>query len=112
MPWLLREGDVLAAIEEKRKGWQKSLTGAVVLTTPSFLHTMTPSAAAELDVAWCVRAALADGRPGYSVKRISAVRAHRLTLPQLRPGVVIAAPAGTFHRWKLAIGDLLEVRGS
>jgi hypothetical protein len=112
MPWLLREGDVLAAIEDRRKGWQTSIAGAVLIPSPAFVQTLTPAAVADLDVAWCVRASFGDGRTGYSVKRISVVHAHRLSVPRLRRGTLVVASGGTFERWRLAVGDRLEVRGS
>ncbi|HEX4862856.1 MAG TPA: hypothetical protein VFV02_02215 [Acidimicrobiales bacterium] len=112
MPWLLREGDVLAAIEDRRKGWQTSISGAVVITRPAFIQTLTRAAASELDIAWCIRAALGEDRAGYQVKRISILPGHRLAWPHLRPGALVAAPAGTFERWRLQVGDRLEVRGS
>jgi hypothetical protein len=112
MPWLLREEDVLAAVEDRRKGWQTSISGAVVIGRPAFLQTLTPSAAAVLDVAWCVPEALGGGRDGYQVKRVWCLPAHRIARPHVRSGVVVAAPGGTFERWRLQVGDRLEVRGS
>ena len=112
MPWLLREGDVLAATEERRKGWQTSISGALVITSPTFIQTLTPAAASELEVAWCVPASIGDDRAGYRVKRISILSAHRLAWPHLRPGAVVVAPPGTFERWQLQVGDCLEVRGT
>lgn len=112
MPWLLREGDVLAAIEERRKGWQTSISGAVVITRPTFIHTLTPAAASELEIAWCLPASIGDDRAGYRVKRISILPAYRLARPHVRRGAVVVAPPGTFERWQLQVGDRLEVRGS
>lgn len=111
MPWLLRDGDVLAAIEERRKGWQTSINGAIVIPGPAFIQTLTPTASAELDIAWCLPESLGDGR-GFRVKRISILPAYRLAFPHLRRGAVVAAPSGTFERWQLHVGDQLEVRGS
>jgi hypothetical protein len=112
MPWLLREEDVLAAVEDRRKGWQTSISGAVVIGRPAFIQTLTPSAAANLDLAWCLPATLADGHRGYLVKRVSCLSPHRLALPRVRAGAVVVAPGGTFERWRLQVGDRLEVRGS
>lgn len=112
MPWLLREDDVLAAVEDRRKGWQTSISGAVVISRPAFLQTLTPSTASELDVAWCLPTTLEDGRREYLVKRISVLSAHRVAFPRLRARVVVVAAGGTFDRWHLQVGDRLEVRGS
>lgn len=113
MSWLLREEDVLAAIEERRKGWQRSIAGAVVITRPALVQTLTPTAAAELDIAWCTPASSpGDGRGTFVVKRISVLSAHRVALPRLRSGALVVAPGGTFERWRLQVGDRLEVAGS
>jgi hypothetical protein len=111
MPWLLRDGDVLAAVEERRPGWQKALAGAVIVGRPGLVQTITRSASAELDTAWCVPAGISPDRGGYEVKRISTLGARRCSLPRLRPGVLVVAQGGSFERWKLNVGDLLEVRG-
>jgi hypothetical protein len=112
MPWLLREDDVLAALEDRRKGWQTSISGAVVIRRPALLQTLTRSSATELDVAWCLPTTLADGRLEYLVRRVSVLSAHRVALPRVRARVVVVAPRGTFERWHLQVGDRLEVRGT
>jgi hypothetical protein len=112
MAWLLREGDVLAAIEERQKGWQTSLSGAVVITGVAFVHTLTPSSAADLDLAWCRPVSLGDERSGYAVKRISVLSARRVLFPRVLSGALVAAPGGSFERWRLQVGDRLEVRGA
>ena len=111
MPWLLREDDVLAAVEERRPGWQQALAGAVILAPPGFVQTLTRSARADLDTAWCAPAAIPPDRSGYQVKRMSALPAGRVSLPRIKSGILVVAPAGSFERWKLSVGDLLEVRG-
>lgn len=108
---MLREGDVLAAVEERRPGWQTAIAGAVILGRPGWVQTVTRSAATELDTAWCVPTETSSGRPGYVVKRISTLRARRCTVPRFRVGVLVVAPGGSFERWKLCVGDCLEVRG-
>ena len=109
MPWLIRDGDVLAAIEDRRKGWRSSLSGALVLGPPAVPHTLIGGAA--LDVAWCGPATLDGGVTGYRVRRTRCLEPRRLARPHLGPGVVVVAPLGTFERWHLHIGDCLEVRG-
>lgn len=112
MSWLLREGDVLAAVEERRRGWQAALAGAVIVGRPGWVQTLTPSAAKDLDTAWCVPAEISPDRSGYVVKRISVVSARRCTIPRFGSGVLVVAPGGSFERWKLCVGDRLEVSGS
>jgi hypothetical protein len=110
MSWLLRDGDVLASVEDRRPGWQTSLQGALVLRGPTLVHTLTRNPARALDVAWCAGVQL-DGRQGLRVRRIRVVGARRLSPPHLGGGGLVVAPAGTFERWQLHVGDCLEVRG-
>ena len=112
MSWLLRDGDVLAAVEDRRRGWQASLQGALVLRGPALVQTLTPDPARGLDVAWC---APADGDGGRRVLRV-----RRITVIGPPPGV--AAPSGWrrpgggpgrhLRAWRLQVGDCLEVRGA
>lgn len=111
MPWLLRDEDVLAAVEERRPGWQSGLTGAVLVRRPGLVQTLTGPAPADLDTAWCVPADIPPDRNGYRVRRIAPLAARRLSVPRLGSGVLVVAPAGSFERWKLSVGDVLEVRG-
>ena len=108
MSWLLREEDVLAALEQRRRGWQSSLQGAVILRRPALLQTLAP--AVDLDAAWCVPAPDECERVGYVVKRITTVPGRRCTMPRFTAGVLVVAPAGSFERWQLSVGDCLEVR--
>lgn len=112
MSWLLRDGDVLAAVEDRRRGWQASLQGALVLLGPAVVQTLTPGQARALDVAWCTRAHLDGGRQVLRVRRISMIGPHRVSPPHLGAGGLVVAPAGTFERWRLHVGDCLEVRGT
>jgi hypothetical protein len=111
MSWLLRDGDVLAAVEERRRGWQASLQGALVLPGPALVHTLTPPGAGPLDVAWCAPTKLDGGGAAMQVRRIRVVGRRRVAPPHLGPGGLVVAPAGTFERWRLQVGDRLEVRG-
>ena len=109
MSWLLREGDVLAAIEDPRKGWHRNLQGAVLIKRPAVVHTLVDAVA--LDVAWCGPATVGDGEPGFQVRRITALPPRRLARPHIGSGALLVAPGGTFERWRLQVGDHLEVRG-
>jgi hypothetical protein len=109
MSWLLRDGDVLAAIEDRRKGWHQSLQGALVIRGPFLVHTLVSAAA--LDLARCGLTTLDGDTTGFKVERIVAVSPRRLTAPLLGRGAVVVAPAGSFERWKLRVGDCLEIRG-
>jgi hypothetical protein len=112
MSWLLRDGDVLAAVEERRSSWRVSVQGAVVLWSPALVQTLTRSYAREFDVAWCAAAdGAGDGR-ALRVRRIARVRPHRVSAPHFGGGGLVVAPAGTFERWHLMVGDRLEVCGA
>ncbi len=110
MSWLLRDGDVLAALEDPHRGWQSSLHGAVILRRPAVVQTMTTSVA--LDTAWCVPAVVNGGQPCLRVRRITLLSRRRVSVPHLGHGVLLVAAAGTFERWRLRVGDNLEVRAA
>jgi hypothetical protein len=62
-------------------------------------------------VAWCTRADAhgdGDGR-ALRVRRIAVVGRYRVSAPHLGGGRLVVAPAGTFERWRLQVGDRLEV---
>jgi hypothetical protein len=107
--WLLREGDVLAALEERRPGWQQELQGAVVVRPPAWVHTL--SCPAGLDVAWCVAVSV-DGAARLEVRRTAYLPGRRLARPRLARGAIVVARSGAFDRWRLRVGDRLEVRDS
>jgi hypothetical protein len=109
--WLLRDGDVLASVEDRRRGWQASLQGALVLRGPTVVQTLTAGHPQALDVAWCGRAERNGDRQALRVRRIGGVGPRRVLPPHLGGGRLVVAPAGTFERWRLQVGDCLEVRG-
>jgi hypothetical protein len=110
MSWLIRDGDVLAAVETPRRGWRSSLQGVVVLRRPAVVHTLTRTGARPLDVAWCAPATLDGGVAALRVRRITTLSPHRVAVPRVGHGAVVVAPAGSFERWRLHVGDKLEVR--
>ena len=110
MSWLLRDGDVLAALEDQRRSWQRSsMQGALLLRRPAWVHTLADPVS--LDLAWCGPATLAEGAPGLRVKRITSLAPRRLGAPYVGSGAVLVASMGSFERWNLQVGDCLEVRG-
>jgi hypothetical protein len=106
--WLLRDGDVLAALDDPGPGWARRLTSAAWLEAPAMVQTFRP--AMSLDLAWCDPAAAQDGRPAWQVRRIRCVGRGRLALPKLTRGGLVVAPAGAFERWKLDLGHVIEIR--
>jgi hypothetical protein len=108
MSWLLRDDDVLAALEDRRRGWAADLHGALLFRGPALVHTM--ATAASLDLAWCDEIPGNGADPCFEVRRISCLPPHRVARPRLGRGAVVVARRGAFERWKLEIGDRLEIR--
>ena len=108
MPWLLRDGEVLATVEvadsfgARLRGLigRDGIEGAYLLRPARSVHTV--GMRFPIDVAFCDR----------DLQVLDTVRMgkHRVGLPRLRANVVLEAEAGAFDRWGLARGDRLEVR--
>ena len=56
-----------------------------------------------IDVAFCDRSGI--------VLHVSCLPPRRLSRLVWRSGFVIEARAGSFERWKLRVGDVVEVKG-
>ncbi|HEV7758743.1 MAG TPA: DUF192 domain-containing protein [Acidimicrobiales bacterium] len=108
MPWLLREGEVLASLEVARSRRDRlqgllgrdGIEGALLLEPARSVHTI--GMRFPLDVAFCD----AD----LTVVKVVRIGRHRMSLPVLRARSVIEAEAGAFARWELHPGDKLEVK--
>lgn len=106
--WLLRDGEVLAAIEmaeswrERSRGLlgRDGVDGAFLLRPARSVHSL--GMRFTIDVALCDRDLL--------VLRTICLRPGRVTRPSLRCACVIEAESGAFERWRLKAGDRLEVR--
>jgi hypothetical protein len=109
--WLLRDGDVLAAVEERRGGWPRSFNGVVVVRSPALVHTLNCSS--PLDVAWCNAGSVSPGdevlNRRYEVRRAACLVPKRIGVPLLHGGALLVAPVGSFERWQLKVGDSLEI---
>ncbi|HVF73781.1 MAG TPA: DUF192 domain-containing protein [Acidimicrobiales bacterium] len=109
MPWLLREGEVLAALEvadarsSRRRGLlgRDSFEGALLLRPARSVHTVGMRFA--IDVAYC------DG--DLRVLETVCMAPWRVGKPRLKARSVIEAEAGAFDRWGLHAGDALEMKG-
>ena len=108
MSWLLREGDVLAAIQPCARGWPDAIQGAAVRRGPILVHTLRGGAG--LDLAWCLEVTTDGGETRLEVRRIASVGPRRMARPHLAKGAVVAAQRGAFDRWHLQVGDRLEIR--
>jgi uncharacterized membrane protein (UPF0127 family) len=106
--WLLREGEVLAAVEvaetrqERMQGLlgREGIDGAILLRPARSVHSM--GMVFTIDVAFCTK--------DLVVVRAIRLRPGRMTRPCLHGGCVIEAESGAFERWKLQVGDRLEIR--
>ena len=109
MPWLLRDGEVLATLEvtESFAGRARGLLGrdgidgALLLRPARSVHTI--GMRFPIDVAFCD----AD----LVVITTVCLERHRVCLPRVRARAVVEAEAGAFERWKLRTGDQLEIKG-
>jgi hypothetical protein len=105
MPWLLRDDEVLAAIEvTSRLAGRSGLDGALLVQPARTVHTIGLGFA--VDVAYCRRGA--EG--SLVVLATRAMHPWRIGRPRPRADCVIAAERGAFERWGLAAGDELVVR--
>jgi len=112
VPWLLRDGDVLATLEvatsRRRRGrgllGRDGIEGALLLDPARSIHTVGMRFA--IDVAYCARRA--DG--ALVVLEARSMRSHRVGRPRLRARCVIEAEEGAVARWALTPGNVLEVR--
>ncbi len=106
--WLLRDGEVLAALEvaENRKERMQGLLdrggidGAILLRPARSVHSVGMQFS--LDVAVCDE--------DLVVLRTLCLRPGRMTRPSLKGCCIIEAEMGAFERWKLRPGDRLEIR--
>jgi uncharacterized membrane protein (UPF0127 family) len=106
---LVRGEDVLAAAEvavtrrQRRAGLigRESIDGVLVLRPCRQVHTFAMRF--PIDVAFC-------DRDGF-VLHIRTLSPNRLSRPVFRAYFAIEAREGAFDRWKVAVGDVVEIRG-
>ena len=106
--WLLRDGEVLAALEitesreERMQGLldRDGIAGALLIRPARSVHSVGMQFT--LDVAVCDK--------DLVVLRTLCLRPGRLTRPSVKGRCIIEAEKGAFERWKLRPGDRLEIR--
>jgi uncharacterized membrane protein (UPF0127 family) len=109
MAWVVRGEDVLAAAEvavtrrQRRKGLigRDEVEGVLVLRPCRQVHSI--GMRFPIDVAFC-------DRDGF-VLHTASLAPWRMSRPVPRAYFAIEATAGSFDRWKLVVGDIVEVRG-
>ena len=110
MAWLVREGDVLAALEVADTHRSRlvgllgrdQFEGALLLRPSRSVHTI--GMRFPIDVAFC-------DREMKVIDVLCPMRRHRIGRPRWNARMVIEAEAGAFERWQLKVGDQLEVKG-
>jgi uncharacterized protein len=108
VPWLLRDDEVLAAVEvaesfgSRLKGLlgRDDFEGALLLRPARSVHTLGMRFA--IDIAYCD----AD----LTVLRLQTMKRYRVGRPHLHSKCIVEAAAGAFERWHLRVGDQLEVK--
>ena len=108
MPWLLRDGEVLATAEVARSFRERTrgllgrdgMDGAFVIERARSVHTVRMRF--PIDVAFCDR--------DMTVLATVTLRPYRITRPRRRSRFVVEAEAGAFDRWRLRPGDQLELK--
>jgi uncharacterized membrane protein (UPF0127 family) len=108
VPWLLRDGEVLAAAEVARSFGSRlrgllgrdGIEGAIVLRPARSVHTV--------GMRFPIDVAFLDDELRVLVVR--TLRPHRVTAPRWKARCIIEAEAGAFDRWRLRVGDQLELR--
>jgi uncharacterized protein len=109
MPWLVRDEDVLAVAEvadsrrRRARGLmgREDVEGAFLLRPCRQVHTFRMRF--PIDVAFCDRSGLVLHQCTLPPRRVSR--------PVWRSSFVIEARAGSFERWKLRAGDVVEIKG-
>src|SRR3954471_16244231 len=109
MPWLVRDGKVLATLEvatslrERTRGLlgRDGIDGAILLRPAKSVHTFRMRF--PIDVAFCDR--------DLRVVKVVTLARNRVTRPVVKAHAVIESEAGTMLRWGVRVGDQLDIRG-
>ena len=108
MPWLIRDDEVLAALEvaasrrERSRGLlgRDGIDGGLLIRPARQVHTF--GMRFPIDVAFCNR--------DLVVLRTISMPRNRISRVSMRGHCIIEAEAGAFERWRLRAGDQLEIR--
>ena len=109
MTWLVRDDDVLAAAEVADSRRQRTrglvgrddIEGAFVIRPCRQVHTFRMRF--PMDVAFCDRAG--------TVLHLTCMAPWRVSRVVWHSAFVIEARSGSFERWKLRPGDVVELKG-
>ena len=108
MPWLVRDGDVLASVEvaerfpTRLRGLlgRDGIDGAILLRPAKSVHSF--GMRFPIDVAFLDETMTVIG--------VCMLRPHRMTRTRWKAKSVLEAEEGAFDRWNLRVGDQLEVK--
>lgn len=113
MTWLVRDGDVLAAVDgatsgpDRLRGLRRRPPprGAVLLRPPLVLHS--------IGLPYAVDVAFLDGGAEGRMAVTDTVRLppFRVARPRRGTKMLVVAADGAFERWHLCVGDRLEISG-
>ena len=94
--------EVTESREERMVGLlnRDGIDGAILIRPARSVHSVGMQFT--LDVAFCTK--------DLVVLRTICLKPGRMTRPCLRGGCVIEAESGAFDRWKLQVGDRLEIQ--
>ena len=109
MPWLVRDGEVLATVEvaasraERRRGLlgRDHIEGGFVIRPCRQVHTF--GMRVPIDALFCD----GEGR----LLRVVHLPPRRVSRPVLRSRFVVEAAGGAADRWRVRPGDVLELHG-
>ena len=109
MPWIIRDGEVLATLEVAQSHLARMrgllgrdcIDGALLLKRTRSVHT--------LGMRFAIDVAYLDAN--LVVRSVSTMAPWRVGFPRPRARCVLEANAGAFERWRLQPGDQLELKG-
>jgi uncharacterized protein len=109
MTWLVRDEDVLAVAEvatsfrQRTRGLtgRDNIEGALVLRPCRQVHTF--GMRFPIDIAFCDRSG--------TVLYLKTLPPRRVSRPVWHAAFAIEARVGSFERWKLQPGDVVEIKG-
>ena len=109
MAWLLRREEVLASLElaSSRVARVKGLAGRDRADSP--LLVMPSRGAHSLGVRFELDIAYLDS--DLTVLALTRLAPNRIARPRRGVAAILQAEAGAFERWKLQVGDCLEIKG-
>ncbi len=108
MAWLLRGGDVLASVDRTTDSFTRMRATARLATSDHVLWCEGTRVAHSVGSRCPLDAAYVDKE--LVVVALTSLAPLRIGRPRPAATAVVEAPAGSFARWNLQLGDHLELR--